>query len=82
MGLKRLAEKVADYKARLESGQAREIKPAHVEKVLQKLHRKADALEADIAAAQREDKRERLRRKLAVAREHIARAQWLLNAVR
>jgi hypothetical protein len=79
MGLKKLAEKVEDYNARLESGKASKIKPAHVEKVLQKLRVKAAELEAEIAAAPPADKKARLEGKLAIARTHIARAEWLLE---
>ncbi|MCU4652987.1 hypothetical protein N8I71_09100 [Roseibacterium sp. SDUM158016] len=79
MGLKKLAEKVEDYNARLESGKASKIKPAHVEKVLQKLRVKAAELEAEIAAAPSADKKARLEGKLAIARTHIARAEWLLE---
>ena len=79
MGLKKLAMKVEDYNARLESGKASKIKPDHVEKVLQKLRVKAANLEAEIAAAPSAEKRARLEGKLAIARTHISRAEWLLE---
>jgi hypothetical protein len=79
MGLKKLAAKVEDYNARLESGKASKIKPTHVEQVLQKLRVKAADLEAEIAAARSSDKKTRLEGKLAIARTHIARAEWLLK---
>lgn len=79
MGLKKLSAKVEDYNARLESGKASKIKPSHVEKVLQKLHVKAAALEAEIATAPSADKKARLEGKLVIARTHIARAKWLLK---
>ncbi|TCS59885.1 hypothetical protein EDD52_11718 [Primorskyibacter sedentarius] len=79
MGLKNLAAKVVDYNQRLESGKASKIKPRHVEKVLQKLSAKSDALETEIAATQSPDKKARLEGKLKVARTHIERAEWLLK---
>ena len=79
MGLKKLAEKVEDYHARLENGKASKIKPRHVEKILQKLRDKATELETDISAASSADKKARLEGKLAIARTHIARAEWLLK---
>ncbi len=79
MGLKKLAAKVEDYKARLESGKASEIKSSHVEKVLHKLRVKAADLEAELATAPSTDKKSRLEGKLAIARTHIARAEWLLR---
>jgi hypothetical protein len=79
MGLKKLAAKVEDYNTRLESGKASKIKPSHVEKVLQKLRVKAAELEAEIATASSADKKDRLEGKLAIARTHIDRAEWLLK---
>ncbi|MBW4986018.1 hypothetical protein KZZ07_26145 [Mameliella sp. CS4] len=79
MGLKKLAAKVEDYKARLESGKASEIKSSHVERVLQKLRVKAADLRAEIDAARSADKKARLEGKLDIARNHIARAEWLLR---
>lgn len=79
MGLKKLAEKVDDYNTRLESGKARKIKPDHVEKVLKKLRVKAAELEVEITAASSAEKKARLEGKLAIARTHIARAEWLLD---
>lgn len=79
MGLKKLAAKVEDYHRRLEDGKACKIKPNHVEKVLGKLQAKAAELQAEIAAAPNADKKARLEGKLAIARTHIARAEWLLR---
>lgn len=78
MGVKKLAAKVADYKQRLEDGKASKIEPDHVEKVLAKLRRKQADLDQRLAETTGTDERERLERKLAVAKEHIARAEWLL----
>ncbi|QIE43149.1 hypothetical protein [Meridianimarinicoccus aquatilis] len=79
MGLKKLAEKVEDYNARLESGKASKIRPSHVEKVLRKLRVKARDLEAEIATVSSADKKARLKGKLAIAQTHISRAEWLLR---
>ena len=79
MGLKKLAAKVVDYNERLECGKASEIKPSHVEKVLAKLKRKIEELEAEIAFAHSAEKKARLETKLAVARTHVERAEWLLT---
>jgi hypothetical protein len=78
MGLRKLAEKVADYQQRLEAGKARTIEPQHVEKVLDKLRRKEADLLARIATETDLDERTDLDSKLRVAREHISRAEWLL----
>ena len=79
MGLKKLASKVEEYNARLESGKARKIKPDHVEAVLRKLRSKSTELEAEIAEANSTDKKDRLEGKLGIARAHIVRAEWLLR---
>lgn len=79
MGLKKLAEKVEEYNARLESGKASKIEPDHVEKVLQKLRAKATELETEIADASSPERQARLEGKLAIARTHIDRAEWLLK---
>lgn len=81
MGLKKLAEKLADYNERLERGKTEKIKPSHVEKVLDKLRKKVAELEAEIAAETRDDKTDRLARKLGTAREQVQRAEWLLQEI-
>lgn len=81
MGLTKLAEKVADYNERLERGKVSEIKPSHVEKVLEKLRKKSADLEVEITSTTNADKKSRLKRKLGIAREHIERAEWLLKKI-
>ena len=81
MGLKKLAGKLSDYNTRLERGKAERIEPDHVKKVLEKLRKKADQLEAEIASEEKADKKARLQRKLGIAREHVARAEWLLTQI-
>ena len=81
MGLKKLADKVADYKERLESGKAHEIKPGHVQKVLEKLQAKSSELEEEIASSHSPEKRARLKKKLEVARAQEERAEWLMREI-
>lgn len=81
MGLKKLAEKVAEYNERFENGKAEKIKPSHVEKVLKKLRKKADDLNADLASAHSDDKKDRLKKKLDIANTHIERAEFLMKAI-
>ncbi|MFY0690490.1 MAG: hypothetical protein JXR14_01055 [Paracoccaceae bacterium] len=81
MGLKKLSEKLADYNARLEAGKTEKIKTDHVEKVLAKLRKKSADLEEEVAEEKNADKKARLERKLGVAREQVARAEWLLNEI-
>ncbi|MHA6268233.1 hypothetical protein ACXYMP_15335 [Aliiroseovarius sp. CAU 1755] len=81
MGLKKLAAKVADYNDRLESGTASQIAPDHVKKVLSKLREKEAELQAELEKTEKPDKQGRLQRKLTIAREHISRAEWLLEQV-
>ncbi|MBV7393228.1 hypothetical protein [Mameliella sediminis] len=81
MGLKRLAEKMAAYKARLQKGKARKIKSGHVEKILHKLRKKSEELERELAAADSGSAKARLSRKLDIARVQIERGEWLLKQV-
>lgn len=77
MGIRKLAEKVADYQKRLESGRASKISASDVDKVLEKLRRRQAELEDELARTAKDGKKERLEHKIAIAREHIARAEWL-----
>lgn len=81
MGVENLAEKVAEYNDRLKQGKVEKIKPDHVKKVQKKLEKKTAELEAEIAASGNEDRKRRLNRKLAIAREHARRAEWLLDQI-
>ncbi len=81
MGLRKLAAKVGEYRARLESGKASRIEPSHVEKTLRKLRKKTVELEAEIASAASPEKKDRLKRKLGIARAHVERAEWLLREI-
>lgn len=81
MGLEKLTEKLADYKERLERGKTQKIRSHHVRKVLAKLRKKSAELEAELASETRAGKKERLARKLGVARDQVARAEWLLSEI-
>lgn len=81
MGLKKLAEKLSDYNARVERGKAGKIQKSHVEKVIGKLQWKVSQLDAEIASEDNKDKKARLQRKLGVAREHLTRAEWLIRQI-
>ena len=81
MGMKKLAAKVDDYNARLESGKASKIKPGHVEKVLEKLRKKSVELEEELAATTSAEKKARLRKKLQIANAHIQRGEWLMSEI-
>ena len=81
MGLGKISEKLDDYFSRLEGGKAKKIKPKHVEKVIAKLHTKEGLLREELRDAKKASKRERLKNKLATAREQIERAEWLLEKV-
>ncbi|HBG97473.1 MAG: hypothetical protein JKP98_14970 [Rhodobacteraceae bacterium] len=79
MGLKKLAAKLSGYQDRLDAGKAPKIEIRHVRKVLEKLLKKEQELVERLDAADDPKERASLERKLRVAREHIARAQWLLQ---
>lgn len=81
MGLKKLAAKLQDYDKRFADGDAFKIKPAHVQKILEKLRKKEAEISDDLLKKHRAGKRQRLERKRNVAREQIDRAQWLLDKV-
>lgn len=81
MGLKKLTEKLADYKERLERGKTEKIKSDHVRKVLAKLRKKSAELEAELSTETKAAKKERLARKLDVARDQVSRAEWLLREI-
>ena len=81
MGLTKLSKKLEDYNARLERGQAKEIKPDHVRQVLEKLRKKSADLEAGIAREDDPDRLARLSAKLGIAQAQVERAEWLLDRI-
>lgn len=81
MGLSKTVEKLDKYYGRLKSGSAKPIKPAHVEKMIQKLKSREQDLKDEIAATRKESKKERLERKLLKTRDLTTKAQWLLREI-
>jgi uncharacterized protein YlxW (UPF0749 family) len=81
MGLKKYAGKLDEYYQRLTQGKVEKIKPSHVEKVLAKLRAKKVQLEEEIKTTAKESKKARLERKVLIAKEHIKRAELLLEEI-
>jgi len=81
MGVEKYAEKLDDYFERLEDGKAKKIKPSHVLRVISKLKKKAEKLNEEIEVTEKESKKDRLKRKVLIAREHIKRAELLLDKI-
>lgn len=77
MGLEKSIEKLDKYQRRLTEGRAAKIKPSHLAKVTDKLKAKELSLRAELEEATKDDKKERIERKLALVREQQARAKWL-----
>lgn len=77
MGLEKAIEKLDKYQRRLTEGRAAKIKPSHLKQVAEKLLAKEQALRAELDEATKDDKRERIERKLALVREQQTRAKWL-----
>ncbi|MAU47201.1 MAG: hypothetical protein CMP09_20780 [Yangia sp.] len=82
MGLKKLAARLAEYRERQEAGRVREIRPEHVERILEKLTRKEASLGEEMAETSDPEKRTRLEQKRKIALEQIARAEWLMAQVK
>ncbi|WP_136440671.1 hypothetical protein [Pacificoceanicola onchidii] len=81
MGLENAVEKLDKYFKRLEKGKAQKIKPDHVQKVRRKLEAKAQRLTLEIADTPKDDKKTRLRQKLALVHEQLERAAWLQDRI-
>ncbi len=81
MPLTKAIEKLKKYYGRLESGNARKIKPNHVEKVIKKLLANERKLLEELSTTRKAAKKERLELKLVTTREQIDRAKWLLDKV-
>jgi hypothetical protein len=77
MALSDLAEKLAEYRARLDAGHADRISPAHVDRVVDKLEAKRARLVEELATATADTERERLERKRAKVETLIEQAHWL-----
>ncbi len=81
MKLKKSVAKLDEYNRRLEEKKADQIKPAHVEQVLDRLHAKRSELEEELKTAEKPGKKDRLTRKIALADDQISRAEWLLQEI-
>ncbi len=81
MAFDKAIEKLDRYYARLKKKKAKEVKAAHVEKVLRKIAKREKELAEKIAATTNEDRRKRFERKLRVAKEQRKRAEWLLEQI-
>jgi len=81
MALKKTAEKLVEYKERLEKKKAKPIKRKHVEKVIDKLRSKHIDLKAELKKATKPSKRDRILDKLNVVDELQSRADWLLEEI-
>jgi Zn-dependent oligopeptidase len=81
MAMTKVIEKLKKYYGRLEAGNAKKIKPSHVEKVIDKLLANKRNLLEEIAITKKTSKKERLIQKLAATRKQIDRAKWLLKKI-
>ncbi|NDR57937.1 hypothetical protein [Aliiruegeria sabulilitoris] len=82
MALKNTTEKLDEYQERLKHKKAKPISRKHVEKVIDKLASKHDDLKAELKAASKPSKRDRIRAKVKVVEELQSRANWLLEKVK
>ena len=79
MAYEKMAEKLGAYFARLGEGRAHKIKPADVEKVIEKLRQRRDTLREDVEKTP--DKAERLAAKITTLDDLLDRAEWLLAQI-
>jgi hypothetical protein len=80
MALSDLAEKLAEYQARLRDGHADRITTSHVDAMIAKLEHKRDKVRARLEGgdtATSATERQRLEGKLAKAEDLIEQARWL-----
>ena len=81
MGLSKSVEKLSKYFERLEVGQATQIKPSHVQKVIDKLEAHDRSLQEEMQTTQKQTKKERLLRKRTTTLEQLEKARWLLKEI-
>jgi hypothetical protein len=79
--LKDAIERLQKYARKLEDGKADEIKPSHVQKVIDKLTAKHSELAEELADATKPSKRERLEHKMQTTRHQLERARALLAEI-
>nr|WP_321444639.1 hypothetical protein [uncultured Cohaesibacter sp.] len=81
MVAKKSIGKLNAYFERLKADKADEIKPSHVDKIIEKLKAKKQSLEKDIEDSHKDSKKERLKGNIAVVQEQIKRAEWLKKRI-
>lgn len=81
MALSKTVEKLEKYYDRLKNGNAKKIKPAHVEKMIGKFKARERDLQDEISVTPKESKKERLERKLLKTRDLTSKAKWLLKEI-
>jgi hypothetical protein len=74
-------EKLGDYYERFRKGKVGKIKLKHVDRVLTKLRSKKASLKTQLKDAKKQEKRERLTRKLSVLKIQIDRGEWLRSQI-
>ena len=81
MALSKSLEKLARYYERLEAGETKEIKPSHVQKVIDKLEARERDLLEEIRNTKKQSKKERLEGKRITTLQHLDQARWLLKKI-
>ena len=81
MALTKAIEKLKKYYKRLEAGDAKKIKPSHINKVMNKLSNKEEIILKELSETTKASKKKRLRQKLGATRKQIDRSQWLLKKI-
>ena len=81
MKLSHSIEKLKDYYERFRKGKVGKIKLKHVDRVLAKLRSKRASLKIELKDAKKQEKRQRLTRKLSVLKFQIDRGEWLRSQI-
>ena len=79
MGLSKSLEKLSQYYDRLNAGKAKQIKPSHVQKVIDKLEAREHSLREEMQTTKKKSKKDRLDGKLTTTLEQLEKARWLLE---
>jgi hypothetical protein len=77
MGLSNQADRLEEYRTRLETGDADRITRSDVDRIIDKLERKRTRLQERLRVAASPAEAERRRRKLTKAEQLIDHARWL-----
>lgn len=81
MGLSKSLEKLSKYYERLNAGKAKQIKPSHVQKVIDKLEARERSLRDEMQTTKKTSKKDRLEGKLKSTLEQLEKAKWLLEEI-